>query len=676
MKRRIPFYLIITLLLVTTFLSQCDNEEMMLRKYSSITIADNIWQNEDGVTFEGEVTSKGELKVIERGFVWAANSEPTLSSPRITEKELNNDSKFKLTATFDYCKGNRYKVRAFLRDSLYTVYGKVVEFESAYNSPDPIISLFSAPNGSWGDTVTIKGKNFSYFIDNIKVHFGDADALIYASNDSTILVKVPDNENNDSVNLAVNVYDNIAVSKTKFKYLKPEIEDFLPKSGTFNDTITILGSNFPLYSNNCQAKFDGISAQVLEYSKTEIKLLIPLKISNPVSELDVTVSGVNKVFSSKFHLNTPVLSDFSPVKTNMAKSVITIFGQNFNPDATLDNVRIGNHNAQVISASKNQLEIKVPYDLDEGNHLISVTAGGMTCTSNNEVSFTSPWTKKADFPGSGRWLAIGLSIKDKGYIGLGNSENLYYSSYLIDFWEYDAGTENWIRKTDFNAPRNNPVYFSLNNYGYIGAGYRWITILGDFWQYIPDTGEWIQKAGKSSDMVSPVCFSVAGCGYYCDDRNRYLWKYDPLSNSWLNIGNLPVSRSYSTGFAIGNKLYYCTGYYSNAFYTDLWEYDIPGNKWTSKAKLPGIARYGAIGFALNGKGYLGLGQANFEGTFLKDFWEYDPVANIWTRIPDFPGVARSSAVSFVINNKAYAGTGLNEMKQVTNDFWVFDPARE
>ena len=42
---------------------------------------------------------------------------------------------------------------------------------------------------------------------------------------------------------------------------------------------------------------------------------------------------------------------------------------------------------------------------------------------------------------------------------------------------------------------------------------------------------------------------------------------------------------------------------------------------------------------------------------LKDFWEYDPATNAWTQKADFGGTARYGAVGFSIGSKGYIGTG-------------------
>jgi N-acetylneuraminic acid mutarotase len=75
----------------------------------------------------------------------------------------------------------------------------------------------------------------------------------------------------------------------------------------------------------------------------------------------------------------------------------------------------------------------------------------------------------ADFPGSARETAIGFSIGNKGYVGLGTDAT--YSDKNKDFWQYDPSTNTWIKKADYPGTG---IYgatgFSVNDKGYVGLG--------------------------------------------------------------------------------------------------------------------------------------------------------------------------------------------------------------
>ena len=126
----------------------------------------------------------------------------------------------------------------------------------------------------------------------------------------------------------------------------------------------------------------------------------------------------------------------------------------------------------------------------------------------------------------------------------------------------------------------------------------------------------------------------------------------------------------AVGFSIGGKGYIGTGYDGTTYYKDFREYNPETNAWTQKADFDGAGRYGAVGFVAGGKGYIGTG---YNGTtYYKDFREYNPETDIWTQKTDFSGAGRYGATGFSIDNKGYLGTGYDGTT-CYKDFWAFDP---
>lgn len=199
---------------------------------------------------------------------------------------------------------------------------------------------------------------------------------------------------------------------------------------------------------------------------------------------------------------------------------------------------------------------------------------------------------------------------------------------------------DWKRVSSFEGlPRTNAVSFVINDKAYVGTGYN----------------------GDEDDV---------------DDRLKDFWAYDPELNHWTQRADFPGrGRSAATGFAVGGKGYIGTGYNDDVddyYLGDFWAYNPQTNSWDSTAAFGGGPRYGAVGFALNGKGYVGTGNNDND---LKDFWRYDPAIDEWTQVMSLPGDKRIHAVSFIINDKAYVGTGRNS-GIYEEDFFVFDPENE
>lgn len=78
-----------------------------------------------------------------------------------------------------------------------------------------------------------------------------------------------------------------------------------------------------------------------------------------------------------------------------------------------------------------------------------------------------------------RWIAIGFTIRDKGYIGTGSVGG----SLSNDFWEFDPVAKIWTQMADFpGTPRWGAVGFGIGNFGYVGLGMGG-GLKQDFWEY-------------------------------------------------------------------------------------------------------------------------------------------------------------------------------------------------
>ena len=149
---------------------------------------------------------------------------------------------------------------------------------------------------------------------------------------------------------------------------------------------------------------------------------------------------------------------------------------------------------------------------------------------------------------------------------------------------------------------------------------------------------------------------------------------------WTRKQDFPgPKRSGAVGFSINGKGYLALGEDSGGLKDDLWEYDPTIDQWTQKAQFPGAARLGASAFVVNGKAYVGTGQTHDYGSAFKDFWQYDPVANAWTQKGDYPGGPRyEGCATFSIGTKGYMGAG--QYSTISNvkstDFWEYEPSND
>ncbi|MBU2915184.1 MULTISPECIES: Kelch repeat-containing protein [Reichenbachiella] len=243
------------------------------------------------------------------------------------------------------------------------------------------------------------------------------------------------------------------------------------------------------------------------------------------------------------------------------------------------------------------------------------------------------WQRVSDFPGLGRSGAVAFSIGDKGYVGTGYNDDEIEEE-LGDFWEYDSGTDTWAQVSDFAGPaRYQAVGFAAGGYGYVGTGYDG-GHLKDFWRYNAENDEWVQVVSlKGEKRRSAVSFVIDGYGYVCTGSNNGLyesdfWEFDPLSDDWAQLTDIDedddyddILRESAVAFVQGGKGYITVGSLGSNVNTT-WEYTPGSDVWEEKTAFEGSGRSGAVGFTINGRSYVALGQS---GSYrYDDIWEFEP----------------------------------------------------
>lgn len=196
-----------------------------------------------------------------------------------------------------------------------------------------------------------------------------------------------------------------------------------------------------------------------------------------------------------------------------------------------------------------------------------------------------------------------------------------------------------------------------------------------------DTGptEWVQGSGFDGDKRDGAAsFQIGTTGYLVggllttNERTADAWSFD--GSQFKKIADFPGGpRSQAVGFVAGGKGYVGLGNNgANATFDDFYMFDPATGKWstTAIAKFPGEARYGAVAFTLNDKGYVGLGASKTQKAF-KDFYEYNPQSNTWKEVPNPLKNKRVGGFAFVVGSKAYVGGG-SDNNQFPEDFFSFD----
>ena len=299
--------------------------------------------------------------------------------------------------------------------------------------------------------------------------------------------------------------------------------------------------------------------------------------------------------------------------------------------------------------------------------------------------------------------AVSFTINNKAYVGMG--EGLIFNEFLTDFWEYDPVNDSWRRIADFpGKPRDYPLAFSLNNYGFVGTGDTLNYAFGDIWRYDPLANTWSQELDleipitkgfsfKMNDIVQDgQLFSegvyLIGCTqeYFSSPSNRtapIVFVY------WDQVENKLDTRSlcdlewckYDAAINIGKSIYLITDVTPQG--GDMWKLEItPGNcgqellfqeftQWNG-------GRLYSTSFVIDSIGYIGLGIfAPSQNSFFpyKDFFTFNHNTQNLGEFypPEFPGEARWYATSFSLGRRGYVGLGKDIGFTPLSDFWKYIP---
>lgn len=318
-----------------------------------------------------------------------------------------------------------------------------------------------------------------------------------------------------------------------------------------------------------------------------------------------------------------------------------------------------------------------------------------TCLDVELGGISNQWCQGVNFAGGFRQQGVAFSLNNKGYFGTGidAATSIKYN----DFWEYDPIENTWSQKANFGGtPRVDAVAFTINNKGYVGSGFgngTGIGYLPDFWEYDANTNSWTKKADYNMAITYCFAFAIGSKGYvgggtYITNpiNSTYdFYEFDPSSGTlgkWTKKANLLVARSSASGFSIGNKGYYGLGSDQSVYEDRLMEYDPndlingtdangnPMGKWIFKTNFPGKKRNNSAAFSIGNKGYIGCG---YDGeNYYNDFWEYDPISDIWTKKTDLPVIeGRKSASGFSIGTNGYLTMGAHLTNSSLNDIWIY-----
>lgn len=483
----------------------------------------------------------------------------------------------------------------------------------------PIINSFDAKTGTYGNAVTITGKNFSENPSSVHVYFDKVLTTHQIINDQTIRAIVPNELNKANCTISVGMNNLTTESVEKYSLFPVEINDFSPKTALTGGTITITGKYFsPIVSNN-RVYIGGVLAKSLSVTNNTLTVALSLQDTAVYESRNATVKvdigGDIRAFNDKLLINDKWFR-----RANAPSELYTVHSICSTCNPSYDNyyancftigktAYIGLHNKKEFWA----------YDTEKDS-----------------------WHKLKDFPGTPRIYGTGFVYGNKIYFGTGLSG--YYSTNRTNFndwWEYDITTDSWVKKNNFPVSTCSSIGFSNNDGCFMSNGYDY-------------------TYNKNPEYFTFFLQAL---------------KYDPENDSWSNqaIGSW-VSYNYSgMNFWIpckssGNEVYVNLGIQGQSKYTDrMYILNTRTNTMKSIADYPMDLSSAVISFYINGKVY--IRRKVIESYTNPLFYCYNGVNNSWISTPMSIYSSMSYGIAFEAGNLGFAGLG------AANHLYEFDPNR-
>ena len=670
---------LVTVLLVSSlgFLVHCDKDEVTARNFPRLKTLPVSEITPNGARFNAEIIFRGDFEVLNYGFVWSENENPTIeNSDRVIFAENILSDNFSEIIETTLREDVSYFVRAFIETNNFIVYGENVGFVSL-GSAGPELMDFLPKSGHVEDTLRLKANNFGRIKSNVEVNIDQIAAEIVGFEETELSVLVPNLLSSEKSTISVSVSGNTTSFEDKFTLLKPVINTINPTSITFGSSVVIEGMNFDTRPNKITVSFIGADgtvfpAEVISVTESRIETIVPTNIASKQSEISISMNNFEIIGNQIINIQNPLVSRVFPL-SGKTLSEITIVGENFSPVASNNIVRIDEYPAEIVIAANNKLIVKVPA---QSNHIysgrqvqISVEVLSTKMTVNDQFNITDRWFRLNNLPfTSYTWK--GLSINGEGYVLFPGGN-----------WKYNPVNGNWTKLTAFpDATRSGPGIFTTAGKIFLGAGGNSTNRNNnDFWEYDITTDVWTQKSNfPGQPRKGPLAFSIGENGYMgvglkstfssCCSGFSDVWKYNPSNETWTQVSNHPAAefrgmwRTVST--ELNNEVYAGLGTTGTqgATNNEIYKYNGPNDQWIKVNDYPHHAQYGhidGVAFTVNNQVFFGSGE------YQDELFSFDGAS--WFARESKSRAGRNGGFSFVIDNIAYLGGGAT-----ASQFWLFD----
>lgn len=531
---------------------------------------------------------------------------------------------------------------------------KIPEVEQpSPTEPDPesieVFEVFPAKNDI-GDTITIKGKNFSR---NLSISLQEMKLGPILLNDSLIKIRVPfGNYDPFDFQLKLEYEEQDTILQNPFELYAPVIDSIAGKP-RFNEQVVLYGkhlTNSPGKKNDILF-LDDMDVQVISHSADSLVFHLGWEVKK--YEYDILVKAqlqeVRKPGGLK--IEPPAFKKLSKTEVEIGEN-LTIYGANFYLNRPgLHEVSFQGNRAEVVEAYRDSLIVKIPMGPYKSRKIdeLKIKLFEKETIFDVDIHITSTWYMygyKKDYDISHGTGSVGnisrwsFAANNAFYFNVyrRTESNLAINNVL---YKYTPEDEQWeeidlgLISDDLNFEDVYEFYHQEGTSNVLIYLYR---DTNNFFKFNLETKKLVQLKDHpiESFLQHGIGFHLNGNfyfghGYYTKDMqtvsNRMFWRYDHSSNTWTEVGNMPdVQEEYgrlgTSIFQTGNSILLGNGH---EIAYDFWEFSA-NETWSRKSDITNPTS-GVVSVQNGQKGF----YYDYHGS---SFWEYDISGDFWTRRED------------------------------------------
>jgi hypothetical protein len=229
-----------------------------------------------------------------------------------------------------------------------------------------------------------------------------------------------------------------------------------------------------------------------------------------------------------------------------------------------------------------------------------------------------------------RWRLGPQMPRERDHLGLAGLDGEIYLSggtrwalgggSFDQLWVYDPATDAWRTLRPMPAKRHAHAMVALNGLLYVVGGIvNPQERAAEVWVYDPKTDRWsVPRTALPTLREHVTAVAEAGKVYViggrCQGNVATLESYDPRTNRWEHLPDMPSARSGLTSGVIGDEIHVTGGEDPNSYraYPEHEVFNIRTGTWSRFPDLP-LPRHGVGSAVVDGRWYV-TGGSQFPGT--------------------------------------------------------------